>query len=161
NGNATFTRSDVQGTFDSAPLSAGTYSVAETLNGDYNLTGRSCKLTGTNTDATFSQVGNNGVSVNLAAGQDVTCTFTNTKKPKWTLAKHVINNTGGPANAAEWTLTATGTGGFSGTGSPATGLDASLGPNIVNAGVQYTLSESGGPSGYTQAAAWVCAGGGT
>jgi hypothetical protein len=82
--------------------------------------------------------------------------------PQLTLVKEVVNDNGGTANASAWTLTASGTSaGFSGTGSPATGSPASLGPNNVTAGVQYTLSESGGPSGYTAASAWVCTGGGT
>jgi cytochrome c5 len=100
--------------------------------------------------------------ITLAPGDNVTCTITNNDvAPRLTLAKHVINNDGGTANASAWTLTATGSGGFSGNGSPATGTDASLGPNNVTAGVQYTLSESGGPSDYTAGTTWSCTGGGT
>ena len=31
----------------------------------------------------------------------------------------------------------------------------------MNAGVSYTLSESGGPAGYTDGTTWTCTGGGT
>src|SRR5688500_10721129 len=82
--------------------------------------------------------------------------------PQLTLVKEVINDNGGTANASAWTLSATGTSfSFSGVGSPAAGTTASLGPSPVAPGVQYTLSESGGPAGYTAATNWVCTGGGT
>ena len=80
--------------------------------------------------------------------------------PTLTLVKHVINDYGATANASAWTLTATGTGGFSGTGSPATGTDASISA-YVTAGIQYNLSESGGPAGYSSTDVWVCTGNGT
>ena len=52
----------------------------------WDLTTRACVLTGTATVKGFTDI-TNGVRVNLDAGQDVTCTFTNTKKPKLTLIK--------------------------------------------------------------------------
>ena len=94
----------------------------------------------------------------------MTCTITNTASaPKLTLSKHVDNTGGGTANASAWMLAAAGSGGISAAaGSPATGTDASVGPNNVTAGVQYTLGESGGPaSGYTSTGIWSCVGGGT
>ena len=45
-------------------------------------------------------------------------------------------------------------GGFSGTGGSAGVTNVSVTP-----GTQYTLSESGGPTGYTAGSAWVCVGG--
>src|SRR5258708_19394887 len=80
---------------------------------------------------------------------------------KLTLNKHVSNTNGGTANASAWTLAASGTsGGFSGAGSPAIGADASVGPNNVTGGLQYTLSESGGPAtGYTSTGILNCTGG--
>ena len=93
NGNATFTRSGAQGTFDSAPLSAGTYGVAETTITGWDLTYRSCVLTGTQTAASFSTVGANGVSVVLGSGQDVTCTFTNKEHASLDIEKQTIGGT--------------------------------------------------------------------
>ena len=77
--------------------------------------------------------------------------------PTLTLIKNVINTGGGTADASEWTLIAapTDNGGFFGHGGPATGTVATLGPNPVIAGVEYTLSESGGPSRYI-AGQWSC-----
>ena len=100
--------------------------------------------------------------ITLAVGQTASCSITNDDiAPTLTLNKHVINDNGGTANASAWTLAATGSGGFSGTGTPATGTDASVGPNNVTGGVQYTLSESGGPSGYSTTGVWSCTGTGT
>ena len=42
------------------------------------------------------------------------CEIKNVPKPKLTLTKNVVNNSGGTASPGQWTLTATGTGGFSG-----------------------------------------------
>lgn len=67
-----------------------------------------------------------------------------------TLKKVVINDNGGSASASDWTLTASGTTGFSGSGpsvSSGTGFAAGT----------YDLSESG-PAGYS-ASDWDCVGG--
>jgi len=130
----------------------GTYHVAEgTLPTGWDFTSLECTTGGTVSSKTAT------ITI-TKLGENVTCTYTNTKRASLTLAKHVINDNGGSANASAWTLTATGTsGGFSGTGLPATGTDASVGPNFVTAGVQYTLTESGGPaSGYSSTGAFVC-----
>ncbi len=70
------------------------------------------------------------------------CTFTNTAiAPTLTLVKAV---SGSDADPSEWTLAADGTtGSFSGAGNSDDVTDQE-----VTAGVTYTLSESGGPSGY-------------
>jgi len=88
-------------------------------------------------------------AVTLALNQHVTCTITNNDQTAHlTLVKTVINDSGGTAAATAWTLTATGPTPLTGvTGTPDVDKD-------VNAGT-YTLSESGGPAGYT-ASAWVC-----
>ena len=68
-----------------------------------------------------------------------------------TLVKDVINDNGGTATASNWTLTASGPTGFSGSGPFVTsGTDFMAG--------RYDLSESGGPAGYT-ASDWFCDGG--
>ena len=88
----------------------------------------------------------------------VTCTITNDDiAPDLTLIKKVTNDDGGDNLADEWTLSASGTGGFSGTGTQDAVLNkAVLGPTDVDANVAYALSESG-PSGYSPSA-WSCEG---
>jgi uncharacterized repeat protein (TIGR01451 family) len=69
-----------------------------------------------------------------------------------TLVKTIDNTGGGTAAATDWTLTATGPTTISGhTG------DAAITNAAVDAGT-YTLSEAGGPTGYTPSA-WSCTGG--
>ncbi|HLD96221.1 MAG TPA: hypothetical protein VI794_00635 [Patescibacteria group bacterium] len=100
---------------------------------------------------TFSEGCEDG-NVSLAYGDEKTCTITNDDvAPTLTLVKTVTNNDGGQANENQWTLQATGTDGFSGSG-------PTVGPQAVLAGEPYTLSESGGPSGYTPSD-WQCDGG--
>ena len=89
----------------------------------------------------------------VPSGGNVTCTITNTAvAPQLTLVKQVDNGTtGGTATPANWTLAAAGPTPFSGvSGTPAvTAVPVAVGT--------YTLSESGGPAGYT-ASAWSCVG---
>src|SRR5205814_4645380 len=83
-------------------------------------------------------------------GQSATCTITNNDNaPALHLRKVVTNDNGGTAVATDWTLTATGPTGISGT----TPVDSG---STFSAGT-YALSESG-PTGYT-ASSWVCVGG--
>ena len=63
--------------------------------------------------------------------------------PRLTLVKTVINDNGGNAATTDWTLTATGPTPISGATGSAAVTDA-----IVDVGT-YTLSENGGPAGYT------------
>ena len=71
-------------------------------------------------------------TITLDEGDDITCTITNDDiAPQLTLVKEVIKNNGGTAVAGDWTLTATG-----------------YNPNQPLVGT-YSLSESGGPAGYT------------
>jgi hypothetical protein len=89
--------------------------------------------------------------ITLADGDAVTCTVTNDDiAPTLALVKVVINDDGGTAVKANWTLTATGSGGFSGA--------ADVAATPVNAGVQYALSESA-VAGYEQVGDWSCDGG--
>ncbi len=92
-------------------------------------------------------------TITLALGENKTCTITNDDNaPSLTLQKTVINDNGGSATASDWTVTATGPTGFSGSGPI-----VANGPSF-DAGT-YDLSESG-PAGYT-ASGWVCIGGTT
>jgi len=80
-----------------------------------------------------------------------TASFCSLSVQSLTLKKEVINDNGGSATASDWTLTASGPTGFSGSGpSVSSGSGFTAGT--------YDLSESGGPDGYS-ASAWVCVGG--
>jgi len=88
-------------------------------------------------------------SINL--GETKTCTITNDDSaPALHLRKVVIDNNGGTAVDTDWTLSATGPTTISGSTPVDSGSDFEQGT--------YTLSESGGPDGYT-ASAWDCEGG--
>jgi hypothetical protein len=91
----------------------------------------------------------NGNMITLGLGESATCTITNDDKAaKLTLVKTVSNDNGGTAVATDWTLSASGATPISGAG----GVERD-----VSAGT-YTLSESGGPVGYTTGS-WSCLGG--
>jgi large repetitive protein len=94
--------------------------------------------------------------VTLKNGDDVTCTITNTfpgrhvdNSTHLTLVKNVVNDGGGTALATAWTLNAVGPVTISGTSG-----SSSVNGALVQPG-DFTLSETGGPSGYT-ASAWSC-----
>jgi hypothetical protein len=87
----------------------------------------------------------------IAIGQTKTCTITNDDiAPTLKLVKSVTNNNGGTKAPADWTLTATGSGGFSDTGDSTTF-------HTVSAAVGYDLSESA-VAGY-DSEGWSCDGG--
>lgn len=89
----------------------------------------------------------------LNAGQNVTCVITNDDiAPSLTLNKIVSNTHGGTAVESNWTLTATGPTTLSGPG--AAGSADVVSGSTFSAGT-YTLSESGGPGGYS-ASDWTC-----
>jgi hypothetical protein len=98
-------------------------------------------------------------SVTVADGSSVRCEITNTYAPpppdpaaSLTLVKVVDNGTSGHAKPQDWTLTASGPALVQGAG----GSDSVT--NVVVPVGDYTLSESGGPSGY-DSRGWVCTGG--
>src|SRR5439155_1580617 len=107
-------------------LNAGSYNVTET--------GPSGYASSSSADCAGS----------VAVGEEKTCTVTNNDiQPILHVIKHVINDNGGTATAASFTMSVTGTSpspaSFAGAESP--GTDVAL-----NAG-SYSVSESG-PSGY-------------
>jgi hypothetical protein len=119
----------------SQPVPAGNYTLTESGPAGYSASAWSCP------GATV-----NGNVVTLTLGQTVTCTITNNDQPaNLTLTKTVINNNGGTADAGDWSLAADAIAFTSGVQQP------------VNADT-YTLSETGGPAGYT-AGSWQCTGG--
>jgi len=137
NGGTKFYLADATTPNDSGLIVPGTYSVAETVNADYVTTATCTSNKGDAAD--------DPSAIHLAAGEIVTCTFTNTKKPKLKLVKTVTNDAGGTAVANDWDLTATGSGGF--TEATPAAADATF--HFVTVGVNYALGETGGPSGYT------------
>ncbi len=94
-----------------------------------------------------------GSELNLNLGDVVSCHIVNSSLPATlTLVDTVDNTNGGNAPPTAWTLRAAGTSVISG----ATGSS-----NVTNVPVKwgtYTLSEPGGPSGYSSSA-WSCTGG--
>jgi hypothetical protein len=118
--------------YDAASPDAGTYNLSESGGpAGYTRTSLKCSDTG-NTQVT---------SVTLSLGESVTCTFINDDDASGlTLIKHLINDNGGGAAASAWTLNA---GSHSVTGSEVGALATSI------AGT-YALSETGGPTGYSQ-----------
>ncbi|MCL4295825.1 MAG: S8 family serine peptidase [Anaerolineae bacterium] len=129
------------GATSDATFEAGTYDLSETGPAGYSASDWVC-TGGTQNDAD---------TITLGLGESATCTITNDDQaPSLTLVKVVTNNDGGDAVTSDWTLTATGPTGFSGSG-PTVSNGASF-----DAGT-YDLSESG-PAGYT-ASDWVCVGG--
>jgi uncharacterized repeat protein (TIGR01451 family) len=118
---------------DNTLTSVGSYSIDEGAHDGYTKT-LSTDCTGT-----------------IALGQTKTCTITNDDiSPTLKLVKNVTNDNGGTKVAADWTLSAAGTGGFSDLGNSTTF-------HSVNAGIAYSLSESN-VAGYT-AGSWNCDGG--
>jgi hypothetical protein len=126
-----------------APVSMGVYTLAETngpegyVAGDWSCTAGALA----------------GDQLTLTLGESTTCTIHNDDvAPGLTLHKTVVNGNGGTAVNTDWLLSADGP-------TPISGVDgdASISGAAVDAGV-YTLSESGGPTGYT-AGNWSCEGG--
>ncbi len=128
-------------------VNPGTYTVVETNpSPNYALTGLTCgTATGTGTSAT-TNVSTRTVSITIGAagGGNVDCTYTNTlQQAHLTLIKTVTNDNGGTAQDTDWTLNAAG---------PMQIFGATATAGVTNIAVtsgSYTLSESGGPSGYS------------
>ena len=133
-----FSNAGGSGVFETVFAGAG-YDLAETVVVGYTASAWICDAEGTLA----------GSTVTLAVGDAVTCTIVNDDDAAHlTLVKTVINDDGGDAVATDWLLAAAGPTPISGQG----GADSD-----VSAGI-YTLSESGGPAGYT-ASVWSCVGG--
>ncbi|MGC4896621.1 VWA domain-containing protein [Micromonospora sp. DT31] len=124
---------------------------------DYQQVGTpQCVLTGT---TTVVPTPNNRLTPTF--GQDVTCTFRNEQVPppapaRLTLVKQVQSDFGGTAKPQDWLLNATPPAGPGAT--PISGRSGQ--PEVTNVaavgGVGYTLSETGGPSGYEQLGPVTC-----
>ncbi len=80
----------------------GVYALDETQLDGFDLASLTCKNNGVDADMPTS------TSVKIGWGDNVTCTWVNDdKNPELTFTKHVTNNDGGAANAADWKLLAT------------------------------------------------------
>jgi hypothetical protein len=118
----------------------GSHTVSETTDSGYTSTiGGDCAADG---------------SITLAAGDDKSCTITNDDKPgKLIVIKHVINDNGGTATAADFTLDSGGANdspdNFPGAEAPGTEV-------TLDAGA-YNVTETG-PSGYTASYSADCSG---
>jgi hypothetical protein len=127
-------------------LANGTYSVQELglpISG-WTLDSIVCQDP-VNPGQTTTNTGTGVASINLSAGEQVVCTYTNKKNARLKLVKTVTNDNGGTAAPNDWDLVATGSGGF--TELTPAAADATF--HNVTIGVNYSLSETG-PSGYTQ-----------
>ncbi len=137
-------------------VGTGSFSVTETsIPANWTNTALTCTASGTGSSAT-PNLQNHSVAITIgsAGGATIDCIYTNNlvQQANLTLVKTVTKDNGGVALPTDWTLTAAGPTNISGT----TGSGAVTAAS-VNAGV-YTLSESGGPSGYT-ASTWSCTNG--
>ena len=112
-------------------VNAGTYNVTEPGVSGYTTSYDDCS------------------DIHLGVGETATCTITNDDNAAHlTLVKEVVNDNGGTAVAADWVVSASGPTPISGNGAANGDVDAG----------SYSLSESGGPDGYT-AGDWSCDGG--
>jgi hypothetical protein len=147
NGGANFGLTDGQ-TKSSAPLAPNTYGANETVPEGWDLTSRVCVNTVGGTNHNFSLVGSNGVSVDLAANDDVTCTFTNTKRGRILIDKNT--NPAGDPQLFNFTLT----------GGPSVlnqsfqlaHATALFDSGLIKPGTGYVAAETV-PSGWTQTSA--------
>ncbi|WP_456284871.1 hypothetical protein [Microbacterium sp. JZ101] len=128
-----------------AEVPAGAYTIGEQPLAGYELTGVSCWTDDTRQTEIALEQG----QLTLANGGTALCELTNDDLPgTLQLVKSVDNGDGGTAEPTNWTLSADGPTPISGPG----GTDV----EEVSAG-EYTLSETGGPAGYTPGA-WTCSG---
>jgi hypothetical protein len=100
------------------------------------------------------------VAVALEEGENWTCTYRNSiRVGTLVVKKHVVNDNGGTASASAWDLhVSSGTSDVA--GSPAAGAESGTSYTLI--GGEYSVSETGGPSGYAQTSiAGDCASDGT
>jgi uncharacterized repeat protein (TIGR01451 family) len=105
--------------------------------------------------ANYTTIYGEGCSGTLAHfGDTATCTITNTLKaaPKLTVIKHVVNDNGGTMNAANFTLTVSGS-----SPSPASFAGSETGTDVTLQPGPYAVNEAA-VSGYTTTKSETCAG---
>jgi len=140
---------DGSGLYSFGGLTDGTYSVCETFQTGWVQT---YPVAGSSIVACPNGL---GYQVILSGGNLVTNKdFGNTQVAHLTLVKTVTNDNGGTAANTAWTLTANGTGANDISGTTGSGAVT----NVAVVADTFTLSETGGPTGYT-AGSWSCTGG--
>jgi hypothetical protein len=147
------TVSENNGTFSGNPA-PGSYSVTEDATPGWSLTNISCSVTGGATQSVNLSTRTASYTLPTLGGGTVDCTFTNTlQQATLIVKKHVVNDNGGLAASGNWTMNVTGNNisqnNFAGSED---GVSITL-----NAG-SFSVSESGGPAGYTQTSAIGCSG---
>src|SRR5262249_59956902 len=112
---------------------AGSYALSETGGpSGYDASAWDCVGGGTLT----------GSQIEIGLGETVTCTITNDDKPaSLILAKHVVNDNGGTADASAWNLHA----------GANTVVGSAAGKEATDQAGTYPLSEAGGRSGERRA----------
>ena len=113
-----------------------------------------CTVTSANGGTQSGNAGTRTLTINLNEGENVTCTFINTRQAGTLIViKHVINDNSGTAVASDFTMTVTGNSpspaSFPGAESP--GTSVSLSPGA------YSVGETG-PSGYSSSFSADCSG---
>jgi hypothetical protein len=84
----------------------GSKSVTETVPSGWDLTSLSCAITTSGSGNSTSNTASPPLAtVSLAAGDTVTCTFTNTKRASLTLVKTIVNDNGGTAVVSAFGIT--------------------------------------------------------
>jgi hypothetical protein len=114
---------------------------------NFALTALACS-SDTNPSGATSNLGARTTTFVLAEGENVSCTFTNTRQQgTLRVIKHVVNDDGGTLGADAFTLHAK-SGANDVAGSPAAGSESGTDYNLIP-GI-YVVSEDSPPSGYTQ-----------
>jgi hypothetical protein len=99
-------------------LFAGTYTVSELVPSGWNLTGLTCSVTGSGGSTTTTNLGTATASINLAATDNVTCTYTDTALAELKVVKNTVGGDG--------------TFNFTGTGPASNGIPASFSITTLN-----------------------------
>ncbi|MFA6512027.1 MAG: SdrD B-like domain-containing protein [Patescibacteria group bacterium] len=137
----TTTGTEGQVTFDISDIGANgaTASITETTQNGFALNDASCSDQNKHEVGTFNPQTHSVDGIPVSQQDIISCTFNNlTQKGDLTVIKHVV---GGTAQASNWTMNINnGVGSFPGS---ETGTQKTVTPGI------YTVTESGGPSGYT------------
>ena len=131
-----------QSSVDFIGLNTGAYTVTESSVAGYAF------VSGEGTNCTFSGSTATG-NVTAAAGgaTNASCTFHNAlQQGTLTVIKHVVTDNGGTATADQWSIHVK-SGANEVSGSPQAGSES--GTSYTLTGGSYTVSETGGPSGYT------------
>ena len=124
----------------------GAHTFTENVPDGWSLTSKGC-VNNANGNAIGSGI-TDGVSVNVAAGADITCTFVNKRLPTLTVKKHVVNDNGGEALASAWKIyVKSDVTGLNEPGSPKAGSET--GDKYTLSPGTYTVSENTGPAGYS------------